>query len=97
MVESFTEIIKLLGERYRAFRITCQMTQKEVSEKSCVSITTIHNFESGKMQSMDLRVLFILMRTLGLERVFKELIPDLTESPYVTSKRNSKMYRRVRK
>ena len=97
MTESFTEILRILGERYRAYRITSRMTQKDVSNSSGVSITTIHNFESGKMQSIDARVLFVLLKTIGLSNTFLDLIPDLTESPYIYSSRDISKHKRVRK
>lgn len=41
------EIVRLLGQRYREYRLHVGLTQKEVDDKSNVTATTIHKFESG--------------------------------------------------
>ena len=41
------EIIQMLGERFRKYRIALGLTQAALSEKAGVSKMTIHKFESG--------------------------------------------------
>ena len=39
---SVPELVKLLGTRFKDYRLRGNMTQKEVSEQSGITITTIH-------------------------------------------------------
>ena len=39
---SIPELVKLLGARFKDYRLRSNMTQKEVSEQSGITITTIH-------------------------------------------------------
>ena len=41
------QLVKLLGARFKDYRLRSNMTQKEVSEQSGLTVTTIHKFESG--------------------------------------------------
>ena len=45
---SIPELVKLLGARFKDYRLRSNMTQKEVSEQSGITITTIHKFEKEK-------------------------------------------------
>ena len=44
---STPELVRMLGERFKEYRMRCDLTQKEVSELSGVGLTTIHKFENG--------------------------------------------------
>ena len=46
---STPELVRLLGNRFKEYRIRCNLTQKDVSEQSGIGLTTIHKFENGKM------------------------------------------------
>ena len=39
---SIPELVKLLGARFKDYRLRSNMTQKEVSEQSGITISTIH-------------------------------------------------------
>lgn len=80
---SAAAILRELGARFRAYRITANKTQKEVAEWAGVSVITVHNFESGKSTSIDFRVLVSLLKSIGRAPAIDGLIPDLTISPYV--------------
>ncbi len=48
---SVTELVRLLGSRFKDYGLRANMTQKEVAEMSGLSMMTIHRFENGtKMQ-----------------------------------------------
>ena len=49
---SIPELIKLLGARFKDYRLRSKMTQKDVSEQSGITITTIHKFENGTSGNM---------------------------------------------
>ena len=44
---STPELVRLLGNRFKEYRIRCNLTQKDVSEQSGIGLTTIHKFENG--------------------------------------------------
>ena len=44
---STPELVRLLGERFKEYRMRCNLTQKEVAEQSGIGLTTIHKFENG--------------------------------------------------
>ena len=44
---STPELVRLLGTRFKEYRMRCNLTQKEVAELSGIGMTTIHKFESG--------------------------------------------------
>lgn len=41
---STPELVRLLGERFKEYRMRCNLTQKEVAERSGIGLTTIHKF-----------------------------------------------------
>lgn len=41
---STPELVRLLDERFKEYRIRCNLTQKEFSEQSGIELTTIHKF-----------------------------------------------------
>ena len=78
------EIIRMLGERFRKYRIALGLTQAELAEKTGVSKMTIHKFESGSAGNVSTQTLISLLRYTGLIENFDSLIPDVPESPYST-------------
>ena len=44
---SIPELISLLGQRFKDYRLRSEMTQKDVAEQSGITINTIHKFENG--------------------------------------------------
>ena len=77
------EIIRTLGERFRDYRMRRNKTQKEISEFTNLSIPTIYKFERGKLTDMSMANMLKLLRSVGLETSWDNLIPDLPESPYL--------------
>ena len=47
---STPELVRMYGERFKEYRMRCDLTQKEVSELSGVGLTTIHKFENGTIE-----------------------------------------------
>ena len=81
---SDTEIVRMLGERFRKYRIALGLTQAALSEKTGVSKMTIHKFESGSAGNVSALTLISLLRYTGLIENLDSLIPEVTESPYST-------------
>ena len=78
------EIIQMLGERFRKYRIALGLTQAALSEKAGMSKMTIHKFESGSAGNVSAQTLISLLRYTGLIENLDSLIPDVPESPYST-------------
>lgn len=76
---SSTAIIQLLGERIKAYRIEYPMTQKELADKSGVSVRSIQNFEHGG--DIQLSNLIKILKSLGLGDNLSMLVPDVSQKP----------------
>ena len=79
---SDTEILQLLGLRFKQYRVALGLTQSELSAKAGVSVMTIHKFETGSARNVTATTLISLMRYTGLIENLDNLIPDIPESPY---------------
>lgn len=82
---SIPELISLLGERFKDYRLRSEMTQKDVAEQSGITINTIHKFENGKAGNMSLGTFLLLMKSIGCIQQLDELLPELPESAYLVS------------
>lgn len=89
-------IIRELGLRYKRYRIEMELTQKELSEKTGVSVQTIRRFETGSSGSLDFANFIELLRAVGLVRSLDELLPELPISAAVLAALENKKKQRVR-
>lgn len=80
---SGADILKNLGLRFKDYRLRLNLTQKEVSEKTAISIPTIYKFENGRLNDMSTSNLMKLIRIVGLQSNWDKLLPQLPESPYL--------------
>ncbi|MDR1381797.1 MAG: helix-turn-helix domain-containing protein [Tannerella sp.] len=79
--KSGSDIIRELGKRYCAYRKRMGHTQKEVAEKSGLSVFTISSFENGSSTGLTMASFIKLLRTIdGLEEIEK-MLPELPVSP----------------
>lgn len=91
---SIPELIGLLGERFRDYRIRYGMTQKDVAEISGITVNTIHKFENGVAGNVSLRTFLLLMKTIRRLESIDDILPDAPLSPYLL--REEKKVQRVR-
>lgn len=91
---SIPELIKLLGTRFKDYRLRSNMTQKDVAEQSGVTINTIHKFETGTAGNMSLGTFLLLMKAIGCIEGLEEIMPELPESAYLVE--NGKKVQRIR-
>ena len=91
---SIPELIKLLGARFRDYRLRSNMTQKEVSEQSGITITTIHKFENGASGNVSLGTFLLLLKAIGQIDELDELLPELPASAYLI--KEEKKVQRIR-
>ena len=92
---STPELVRLLGSRFREYRMRCNLTQREVAEKSGIGMTTIHKFESGSANNISLGTFLLLLKVVGRINALEELLPDLPPSPYLMQG-NGKQIQRIR-
>lgn len=72
-------IIAELGKRVKAIRVKKKFTQKEIAEKSGISIFTVSQIETGKNSS--LASLIAVMRVLKLLENLEDFLSYPTISP----------------
>lgn len=91
---SIPELIKILGARFKNYRLRCDMTQKEVSEQSGLTVTTIHKFENGTAGNLSLGTFLLLMKAIGQIDTIEKILPALPPSAYLMKK--EKKVQRIR-
>lgn len=87
---STPELVRLLGNRFKEYRIRCNLTQKDVSEQSGIGLTTIHKFENGTAGNISLSTFIVLLKVVGQINTIDNLLPELPESPYLMRKDDKK-------
>ena len=92
---STPELVRMLGARFKDYRMRCNLTQKEVSELSGIGLTTIHKFENGTSGNLSLSTFILLLKVVGQIDNLDNLLPELPESPYLMRK-NDKKAQRIR-
>ena len=90
---STPELVRLLGERFKEYRMRGNLTQKEVAERSGIGLTTIHKFESGNACNLSLSTFILLLKVIGQVNALDDLMPELPESPYLIRKEEKKAQR----
>lgn len=80
------ELVRMLGRRFKEYRLRCNMTQKEVAYQSGLTVATIHKFETGTAKNISLWTFISLLRALGILDFLDNVLPELPESPYLYKK-----------
>ena len=88
------ELIKMLGARFKDYRLRSNMTQKDVAEQTGLTITTIHKFENGTSGNMSLGTFLLLMKAIGQIQGLDDLMPELPTSAYLI--KEEKKVQRIR-
>ena len=92
---SIPELVRLLGSRFKDYRMRCNLTQKEVSELSGIGLTTIHKFENGTANNLSLSTFILLLKVIGQVNGLDNVLPELPVSPYLV-RRDEKKAQRIR-
>lgn len=90
---SAPEVVRMLGVRFKDYRLRANMTQKEVAEMSGLSVLTIHRFENGSVRNISLGTFILLLKSIGSINDLNELMPEQPESPYLYKENNQKAQR----
>jgi transcriptional regulator with XRE-family HTH domain len=88
--QSGSEIIRQLGKRYSDYRKRMGFTQKEVAEKSGLSVFTISSFENGSSTGVTLASLLKLLRAIDSLDEIEKILPELPDSPRALFKKQQK-------
>jgi len=91
------DIMLLLAKRIKEYRLAARMSQREMAEKSGVSLATISHFEQGVNQNMTLNNFISLLRIIGMEQRISDLLPELPMPPMALKKINKLIPKRVRR
>ena len=75
------DIILMLSKRIKEYRLAARLSQKEMAEKSGVSLATISHFEQGVSQNMTINNFISLLRVVGMENRLNDLLPELPMPP----------------
>ena len=89
---SAPELVKMLGGRFKDYRLRANMTQKEVAEMAGLSTLTVYRFENGTVINFSLSTFLLLMKAVGCINDIENLMPEQPDSPYLYQ-RNMKMQR----
>ena len=84
---STPELVRLLGVRFKEYRMRCNLTQKEVAELTGLGLTTIHKFENGTAGNLSLSTFLLLLKVVG------QIDAELPPSPYLMRKDEKKAQR----
>ena len=87
---SGSDIIRQMGKRFRDYRKRMGYTQKEVAEKSGLSVFTISSFENGSSTGVTLASFIKLLRAIDNLDEIEKLLPELPESPRTLFKKQQR-------
>ena len=90
---STPELVRMLGIRFKDYRLRANMTQKEIAEVTGLTIPTIQRFENGLSNNISLGTFLLLMKAVGCINDLDELMPEQPESPYLYNDNNRKAQR----
>jgi transcriptional regulator with XRE-family HTH domain len=90
-------IMQLLARRVKEYRLAARLSQKDLAEKSGVSLATICHFEQCKSPNMTINNLISLLRVIGMENRILDLLPELPMPPLALREINKIIPKRVRR
>ena len=85
-------ILVEIAHRIRSLRLRRNLTQKQLSEATALSLNTIKSLESGKGK---LGTLVAVLRELGTLNALENFIPDVPVSPLQLAKKRGKKRQRA--
>ena len=91
---SAPELVRMLGGRFKDYRLRANMTQNEVAEMAGVSVLSVYRFESGTVTNISLSTFLLLLKAVGCINDLNELMPEQPESLYML--KEEKRIQRVR-
>lgn len=90
------EIITELGRRFKEYRLTYKLTQKEAADKAGVSLVTLRQFENGKAYNINMGNFLALLRVVDCLEQMNNLLPEIPVSAYTMEQIMNKKPKRIR-
>ena len=90
------EIISELGRRFKEYRLSAMLTQKEAAERAGVSLITLRQFENGRSYNINMGNFLALLRVVGCLEQVDELLPEMPVSAYAIDRLIQKKPKRIR-
>ena len=90
---SIPELVQLLGNRFKDYRMRSNMTQKDVAEQAGLTVNTVHKFENGLVPNLSISTFLLLLKAVGCINGIDELLPEMPESLYLIDKKGKKAQR----
>lgn len=81
------EILEMIGERSRIYRKNMGISQRQLSESTGLSLSTVQKYEAGKA-NISLDSLLTILRALGQIESIDRLLPEQPLSPYTEKNRS---------
>lgn len=94
--KSVSEVVSALGKRFKEYRIASRLTQKEVSEKSGVSVVTIRRFELGYSYNITMGNFISMLKAIDFTDGIADIMPEIPVSPYAMAKLEERKSKRVK-
>ena len=91
------DILSLLCQRLKEYRLAARLSQKEMAEKSGVGLTTISHLEQGVARNITLNNFISLLRVVWMEQRLKDVLPELPMPPMALKQVNKFIPKRVRR
>lgn len=89
------EYLQMIGKRIKLYRVYSGISQKELEEKSGISIRTLSRLESGK--SIQLESFVKVLVALDLSENIELIIPDQSKRPSMYLEKASSKQRASKK
>lgn len=84
---SNAQILRMLGPRFRSYRLALDCKQKDMADKAGMSEATLRKFENGHLDNMNMNNFMSLLRQIGKLNELDKLLPEMPESPYYNKTR----------
>ena len=91
-----SELIMELGSRFKQYRLTYRMTQKEVAEQAGISLFTIKAFENGRAFNITMGSFIAMLRAIGFLEEVEKLLPELPPTPEMIELINKNKPKRIK-
>lgn len=93
--KSYQEYVKDLGRKIKLYRISMEMSQQELADKTGISKRSISRIEQG--ESVQISSLFTILIALNLGDNIEMLVPDQSKRPSYYLEKTNDTPKRVRK
>lgn len=82
------QMLRLFGERFKSYRLRLRMSQADVSERAGLSISTIHNFETGTAYNLTFGSFSRLLKAIGYTDGVDGFFPNFLKVLICTKKKD---------